>query len=258
MIGAITKIDGLPNLDDAMRAATNPNLLDRRFYGDEGMGQPDLAQGLEIPIPQGDKVRSELDSLQQANADAAEKTKEAWAQAGGEISGALIKAAADGKESVGAMVEDIAKKLAMVAAQQAAMKMGGSSGAFVSALASALGGGRDGFDYVANANRLQLPGFATGGDGLVTGGGSQDSQLLMARISAGESFHVRTSQQRMAEAAEWDAMRQAARSARGPGSTRVNLIVSGDPREVTAAMGTYAGERVVARMNRKFAKHRTG
>lgn len=118
---------------------------------------------------------------------------------------------------------------------------------------SSLLGGKHGFDYVANGASLQLPGFSNGGDALVRGHGSQDSHLLMARVSPGESLHVRTPQQRMAES-EW--MRAMMTPRREPGGGRPVIVVQSDPREVVSALGTDSGRREYARLNRQFNRHR--
>jgi tape measure domain-containing protein len=194
--------------------------------------------------------------------EAAQETKEAWAAGLGEIGGSFLKAAADGKQSWHDMTEQMIRDLTRLAIKMAIMRLasGGGSGAVAGQFLGGLAGGAHGFDYVANSSALQLPGFAHGGDMVMGGGGGVDSHVAAFRVSHGESVHVRTGEQRLADQ-QWardanQAMRTMAGGGTGP--TRVNVIVQNDPREVTAVMGTYEGKRAIARVDRSFARRRAG
>lgn len=157
-------------------------------------------------------IKKNGEELAKANEDAARKSeesaqrmREAWANAAGTLAADLINAFAAGDISA----DKLLRKAALLALQIGAMQMGGSGGAFFSALAGGLGGGANGFDYLSSGRGLQLPGFATGGDMLLRGSGGTDSQLAMWWMTPGESLHVRTPEQR----------RQAQQTAGGGGVT---------------------------------------
>lgn len=181
---------------------------------------------------------------------AAREMQEAWASAAGSVIGDFARMAMEGEMSFGDMLDQSLKKAALLALQLGAASIGGGpAGSFVGSLFGALGGGANGFDYMANGRRVQLPGFATGGDAMVTGHGGTDSKLAMFRITPGESLHVRTPQQRMAEAEE------ARRSGAGrTGKQVTNVIVQSDPREVTSAMSGREGARAMVRLNRSWRR----
>lgn len=168
----------------------------------------------------------------------AEQVKEAWANAAGTIAADLVNALAKGNLSI----DQLMQKAAILMLQMAAMKIGGPGGAFLSAFAGGLGGGANGFDYVANSNRLQLPGFATGGDFTVGGSGGTDSKIAMFRVTPGESVHVRTpAQQQMSGT-----------SSAAPVHVTNVVHVQSDPREITSAMGSSSGQREYVKLQRKF------
>lgn len=200
------------------------------------------------------EARAAADLVKSAR-ESAEKYKEAWATAGGQVAGGFLKMAADGERSISEMVEISMQKLAMLAIQIEAARMGGSGGAFVGSLAGALSGGRNGFDYMASDSPLQLPGFARGGDMTVRGAGSQDSHLAMFMVSPGESIHVRTPQQRMAETAP---TRSASREARNESRPRTTINLVDDRGGMLDTIGSYEGDRVFAKKQRKLGRRRTG
>jgi tape measure domain-containing protein len=197
--------------------------------------------------------------------DAAQRTREAWANGLGSIGGSFIKMAMEGKASFAEMTMAMLKDLALLTLKMAAMRAiaGGGAGAvggnFLTGVLGALGGGANGFDYVANSNRLQLPGFAGGGSFRVAGTGGTDSKVAMFRVTPGESVHVRTPQQQMMQS---QYIRELQMMAAGGGSGEDRTIIiqqSSDPGEVTAAGDTNAGQRVHLRNQRKlFGRRRLG
>lgn len=211
-----------------------------------------------------DNMRVAKQSIEEANEALRqmeiERTREQFEQLGETlrpVGDALIDMFRQGEfsaESLNSALQDVAIQMLKMAALQAIGPGGGGGSAFLRGLL----GGRNGFDYLASDAALQLPGFARGGDMTVRGSGSQDSHLAMFRVSAGESIHVRTPQQRMAAEEAGRATRR--RSRRGGDGVTVNNIISSDPREVTAALGTYEGRRAVARLDRSagFARRRSG
>lgn len=180
---------------------------------------------------------------------AAQRTREAWASASGQVVGSLLKMAAGSEVSTEQIIGDLAK----IAIQLAATSIGGPAGGFIASLGSSLLGGAHGFDYVANSNAMQLPGFAHGGSMLATGGGGVDQQLAMFKVSSGESIHVRTPQQREAER-----MAAMGGSAAAPGVTRVTnqIVVSSHPGEVARAMSSRSGMTEHVKLNRKLNQRR--
>lgn len=221
--------------------------------GDEGKlfkSVADQMGGISSAIKPMDVPSVELPVASKAQEDLATKAEEsaarmekAWASGAGSIAGSLISAFASGEQSISEMVEGSLQKLAILALRMAAMQMGGPAGSFLSAAVGAIGGGANGFDYVANSNKLQLPGFATGGDFMVGGSGGTDSKIAMFRVTPGESVHVRTPAQQQQQMTQGGAAQPRI----------VNVVqVQSDPREVTRAIGSRSGQREVVELNRKF------
>lgn len=203
------------------------------------------AAGLTVPgVPSGgmfgdvlgtinfDNVRA----LQKKMADDAEaqaqRFREAWANAAGSAVASLAQMSREGKSSVGQMVEQIVRQLAMVAIQQAALRMGGSSGAFLGGLASAFSG---------------LPGHAYGGV-IYQGNGGTDSQIVAFRKSPNERMTtiVETpAQQRSGEM--WGG---------GGGPAEVHVHLQNDRRDLVDSMDSRDGQRVVARLDRRMGRRR--
>lgn len=195
------------------------------------------------------------EDMRKAAEDAAKKSAEAWGQGLGKIGADFISVALDGEQSFGQMAEhmlmDISKlilKMALMKAIQGGVSggaIGTGTGSFLTTLAGGLlGGGANGFDYTTSSARLQLPGFATGGDAMVTGRGGIDSQLVMFRATPGESVHVRTPQQR-AEAAQGSG-----------GSPRFTVVLQNDRRDLIEGFDSSDGERVLVKLNRKLGRQR--
>lgn len=193
-----------------------------------------------------DKVAA-WEEVSRSAREEAEKTRQAWASALGSIGKSFIDAAIEGKQSFSEMAEHMAVDIARLILQMAALNMakqGGNIGFAGTLLSGLLGGGEHGFDYVANANRVQLPGFEHGVDGVVGGVGRPDSRLLMARISPGESFHVRTPQQRDSEE----------RSGSGSMQVTNQIVIQSDPSEIVAPIGSRSGARAVLKTMRKMGR----
>lgn len=148
-------------------------------------------------------------------------------------------------------LKDVAIQLLKVAAIDA---LGGSKATGGAAVLVGMLGGRNGFDYMANSDALQLPGFARGGSMTVQGSGSQDSHLLMARVSAGESVHVRTPQQRMAE----EEFMRARRGGSQAGRQKTTINIVDDRGMVIDTLGSYEADKVYAKKARKMGRRRTG
>ncbi|HSN27488.1 MAG TPA: tape measure protein [Kofleriaceae bacterium] len=124
--------------------------------------------------------------------DSAKQIKEAMTSAFTDIQNSLESMVLKGKFDLGSLGDELEKIAVHLAIQQA-----------TGSLMGALGGGMTGFDYMASGSpgRYAFPGFARGGDMLVSGAGAPDSKLAMFRVSPGESIHVRTPEQRAAAAA---------------------------------------------------------
>lgn len=177
------------------------------------------------------------------------KFRDAWLGGAASISRSFYDAARAGEDSFGEMVNNMLRDLAILTLKLTAMRFitgqfGAGSGIakFAGSLLG-IGGGANGFDHlVAPGGRLELPGFARGGDAMVGGTGGTDSKLAMLRITPGESLHVRTPEQRRAVANENNESR---------GATRVTAIMQNDRRDLVEGMDSRDGEAVFVRLNRK-------
>ncbi|RPH65000.1 MAG: hypothetical protein EHM89_00225 [Acidobacteria bacterium] len=184
--------------------------------------------------------------------EAADKTAEAWGSALGGIGKSFLDAALEGEQSFGQMAERMMVDISMLIIKMAALEAiksgvaSGSIGSGTGGFLSAIFGGANGFDYVANSNRLQLPGFATGGSFTVGGAGGTDSKLAMFRVTPGESVHVRTPQQQQAMAQQGPS--------RGP--TQVLVQMQNDRRDLVQGMNSRDGERVLVNLDRKLRRAR--
>jgi tape measure domain-containing protein len=238
-------------MHEAMKAAGKlDNVAGLNLMTRQQTGQNWAGIDIEGALGFKDQARQEMDELAAIAEEKARQTQEAWARATGQIAGNFARMAMDGEKSWEEMVSSMLRQLAILGLQMAAMQMGGVKGQFLSGALGALGGGAHGFDHlVGRGAGPVLPGFAHGGDMVVGGGGGVDSRLAMFRVSPNESIHVRTPQQR-------EAARTGGKDvpAAKPGRTVVNVIAPSDPRELTAVMDTHAGERAMARINRKFRR----
>ncbi len=237
---------------------SSPGSAPDSFFSNLGGSGPDAKlSGDEITIPDGDKIHQANDEIAIAAEEAAARTREAWATGLGEVSAHFIKMALDGKKSFGEMTEQILMDLAKIALQQAAMQMGGPYGAFASALIGGFAHG--GSHYVKNSNEwLTMPHAAQGNSWQMGGGGGVDDHLFMARVSTGESIEVRTQRQQLAEAQYMSRADKAMAGGGGSGRVTLNVIQQNDPREMTAALGTYEGQRAQYRSRRQFDRRRSG
>jgi len=186
-----------------------------------------------------DKLRKEKVQKEQ---EAAEKTREAWGEATGKVTGDFIRMMMEGKKSTGELVEYALQQLALVALKQAATSMGGPYGAFFGAAISAFGGGMTGFDYTVPNSNLALPGFATGGDFTVGGAGGVDRTLVAFRATPGETVHVRTPEQGPVGG--------------GSGTPKVAIFMQNNRRDLTDGMDSSDGERVLVKLDRKLGRQR--
>jgi tape measure domain-containing protein len=211
-----------------------------------------------------EKRRKAEEDLAEASRKAAQETTDAWAQGLTTIGSSFIDAALAGKKSFAEMTQSMLRDIAVLILKMAALEAikGGALGSptgLAAKVATGLLGGANGFDYVANSNRLQLPGFAGGGSFRVDGTGGTDSKIAMFRVTPGESVHVRTPQQQMMQSQYVQQLVAAAQAGGSGGGDRTLVLVqSSDPGEVTAAMGTNEGEKVYARNQRKYGRRRLG
>ncbi|MGE0206006.1 MAG: hypothetical protein AB7E70_19400 [Hyphomicrobiaceae bacterium] len=204
------------------------------------------------------------DSTKRA-ADAARELKDAWASAVEEVkkldekttkigdilanqfvssaqsfASALTDASHGADVSWSSTFENILRGLEQAIAQALILKAltgdyGGVKGASgYGGLFGLLGGGATGFDYLASNSRVQLPGFATGGDVYTRGAGPTDSMIFAARITPGESVHVRTPEQRR-------------EALRGQGGGLRVVQVSADPRALAPSVAGDDEDTVLLR-----------
>lgn len=221
-----------------------------------GIAAPDMSSvpspTMPMPTLDTDAIEKSTEAqarLAEAAEEAARRTRDAWASGLGSIAGDFMNMAMSGEKSFGDMTEKILADLARLALQMAITKAANSGGGDASSafagsfLDTVLGGGANGFDYRANADRLQLPGFARGGDALVGGAGGTDSKIAMFRVTPGESIHVRTPQQQ-AQAA----------SAAKPMRPNVVVNLQNDRRDIVQGMAGREGVAVVANLDRRLAR----
>jgi tape measure domain-containing protein len=147
------------------------------------------------------------------------KTTEAWAAGLGSIAAEFVNMAETGDISL----EKLGSSLAKLALQIAAMQIGGPWGALLGSFAGS----------------VSLPGHATGGQFMVGGSGGTDSNLVAFRASANERVTVETPAQVQA-------------GAFGGGGTSVTVVAQNNERDVIAASGTYAAQRVFVQNQRRF------
>jgi hypothetical protein len=233
----------LPNEGSSSRSAIDE--ANARVYGGDALKEFSVPRPAELAAAEEEAKKAQT-AIADHGVEESSRMAEAWASSTGAIAGSFIKAAIEGKKSWGDMVEDALTKLALLAAQQAAMQLGGPYGAFMGSLIGALGGGANGFDHVVGSKPgLELPGFARGGDFMVGGTGGVDSKIAMFRVTPGESVHVRTPEQQA----------QAARPLVAAPRVQNIIQVSSDPREITSAMSSYSGQREHVKLNRKFRRN---
>lgn len=229
------------------------------------MEMPSVTQGLALPSPidtSGIDTASLVQSTQvdylteawhreiEANEKAAAEAEKMGA-AFSPLKDSIVEMFRDGEfsgEKLLGTLEDISIKLLEMAAINAITGgIGGGTGGFLKGLL----GGKNGFDYAVDGSSLQLPGFASGGSFRVGGTGGTDTSLVAFRATPGESVHVRTPQQR---AQEEDYVRRGGDSGR---VTVQNVVqVQSDPREITRAMGSRAGQVEFVKLNRQFSRRR--
>jgi hypothetical protein len=161
--------------------------------------------------------RRAAEDLAEVNRKAAQDAKEAWATGLGSIAGEFLKMAAAGEVSV----DQLAKQLAILAIQMAAMSMGGAPGAFLSGL---------------------IGGFAHGGV-IAEGGGGTDSQLVAFRKSPNERVTIETPEQQRTGSL---------RGGSGGGMPAVHIHMSNDRRDLVAGMDSREGARVNVNLRRKY------
>jgi tape measure domain-containing protein len=185
------------------------------------------------------------DDLTKKSEENARRVQEAWAQGLGSIAADFISMAAKGEMSF----SDLASSAAKLALQMAAMQMGGPGGSFLSALAGGIGGFATGGSFtVPGGPGAYLPRAWSGNDWQIGGSGGTDSKLVAFMGTPGETVHVRTPSQQVEEARRG-----------GGGTTVVQPIVEvrEDPRQLAqAGMSGRAGERIVARVNRRLNGYR--
>jgi tape measure domain-containing protein len=155
----------------------------------------------------------QLEQIRTDNERYAQLIAKAWAPVEDAIKNAALTGKFEWKDFTTSMeqsLNEIAVQILKTAALTALLGPGGkgggllgNTGSFGISLFGALGGGAVGFDYMASGRGMQLPGFATGGDMFMRGGGTGTDTVGVAfRMSQGESLHVRTPGQR--RAAEMD------------------------------------------------------
>jgi tape measure domain-containing protein len=147
---------------------------------------------------------------------AAQEVQEAWASGLGSIAGELIQMTAAGDVSF----DKLAKQLAILAIQMAAMQMGGPGGAFLGQL---------------------VGGFAHGGI-IHEGNGGTDSQLVAFRKSPNERVTIETPEQ------------QRTGSLRGSGSgmPAIHIHMANDRRDLVSAMDSREGAAMQVNLRRRF------
>lgn len=212
-----------------------------------------------------DKIREANEQLAKSAEEAAQRTKEAWASGLGEVGANFIRAARDGKESFGDMTEQMLHDIAILILKMSALKMaqaGGTTGLIGTALGGLIGGFANGgsFTVPRSSDYFTMPAAANGNTFRFTGGGQRDEHMFMARVSSDETLEVRTQRQQLANAEfQGNAMRAMSMLGRGGGGGgRTVVIAPSDPREVTRAFGTYAGQREFVKLNRDFSRRRLG
>lgn len=193
----------------------------------------------------GEVVNQALDEQAKRQAENAERVREAWAAAAGQIGADLIRGLAAGDLKVDQLIE----KAALLAIQLAATQIGGPGGAFIGALTSGLGGGANGFDYLTSSAWRQRPGFASGGDAILQGVGGTDSVGVAFRMTPGESLHVRTPSQRR------DAL-EAAAGGQTHVTVRPIINLQNDRRDLVQGMDSRDGERILVKLDRKLGNRR--
>lgn len=156
------------------------------------------------------RLVAEQEALTKKSEENAKRMAEAYANAAGSIAADLINAFAAGDVSA----DKLLRKAAILAIQLAALSAGGSGGAFLSALAGGIGGGKTGFDYLVGSGGLQLPGFQSGGS-ITRQAGGPEPMLAMWWMQPNESIHVRTEEQR----------NRAAQGAGGGGNVTIAPVV---------------------------------
>lgn len=181
------------------------------------------------------------DKIAESSEKAAAKTREAWASGLGSVVNDMIKTAATGEKSWDDMLDELMRKLIIMAAQTALMSAGGPLGAFGGAALSGLGGFASGGTYAVpyDTDRYAIPHAAVGWNGMIGGSGGTDSKLFQAMVTPGETVHINTPRQEQ----EY----RSGRRGGGMPSVIPVYIEREDPRDlVPAGIATRQGKRALA------------